>query len=194
MFLSRIKFQKTTHLTFLLRSPQNLHAAVAEAFDSSPRYRMDETREGYVMWVVSEKEPVSPFSLPGSFDTRPYEPIMAALKEGDTVSFRIKASTVRSESPNGSSGRSRKVACKNDEEASSWITSRLNQRGFSTDSVRVVTMNQEQFKHGKDVIVSPWSLFTGTVTITDIDAARSALREGIGRHRAYGMGLLTLAK
>ena len=36
-------------------------------------------------------------------------------------------------------------------------------------------------------------VFEGVLTVTDADAFRNALVNGIGREKAYGMGLLTIA-
>lgn len=35
--------------------------------------------------------------------------------------------------------------------------------------------------------------YEGILTVTDADALRNALVNGIGREKAYGMGLMTLA-
>jgi CRISPR system Cascade subunit CasE len=47
--------------------------------------------------------------------------------------------------------------------------------------------------HGEARVVLQTASFQGHLVVRDVEPARRALLEGVGRGRAYGCGLLTLA-
>jgi len=83
-----------------------------------------------------------------------------------------------------------------------WFRERVEKVGIdigteSTTTMRLVERRRVQFRRGEAGNGSRVSLstatFEGSLSVTDPDLLRSAMVDGIGRARAYGCGLLTLA-
>ncbi len=143
------------------------------------------------------------------------KPMPEAWKAGQVLDFTVRAMPIAraaQDHPNHKKGREVDVfllACRAaegqpqpDREAvyRDWFTAQLARHGGAT----LVRLHVERFQlerparrdHAKDVRKPlkgrPDVTFTGTLTVTDPAAFRALLARGIGRHRAFGFGMLLL--
>jgi CRISPR system Cascade subunit CasE len=202
----------------LLGSPQAMHAAVLNGFrDPRPSdegrvlWRLDTHEHGSVLYVVSHEE--SDFSdllrqLDGTRDTRPYLPLLDSLRIGQRWHFRLTANPShwvrlkdwKNTKPVGH------VTVKQQED---WLLRRTNppdepgKLGFRiADSMSrageldfaLVTRTPRRFDRDGSKVTLATATYEGHLEVTDPAKLRHALTHGIGRAKAYGCGLLTLAR
>src|SRR5699024_7379090 len=85
------------------------------------------------------------------------------------------------------------------EQQLAWLAQRSETAGFRLlDDAVVVGRERKTFRKNNESSSRTVSLstarFEGTLEIIDAEALRTTLNQGIGRARAYGCGLLTLAR
>ena len=74
-----------------------------------------------------------------------------------------------------------------------WIAQRLAPAArLDPDSSRLVRFRRTRVSRGGTSVEGPDAIVHGTMTVVDREAFASLLRQGIGRHRAYGYGMLLL--
>ena len=203
-YLTQIKLNNSRRSTWsILNKLEPLHALVEKMFPGDVGrvlWRMDNTYEGPILYVLSTGIPdatgvVEQFGWPrldyrDQVRTAKMDTFFDDLKTGDRFGFRVAINPVRH---NGKLRRDTLIVGKR---AIDLIKEKLESNGFKvdTDLVRQVDESHCQlWKNGKRltrVITS----FEGIVTIDDAYAAKKALTGGIGRMKAYGAGLLTLAR
>ncbi|WP_413755045.1 type I-E CRISPR-associated protein Cas6/Cse3/CasE [Streptomyces sp. MMBL 11-3] len=134
----------------------------------------------------------------GSTDSRDLTPMLTALTPGRPVRYRITAAPTAYRStgapPDPLTGRRprSKITTLHGQDAQTWW-----QRQAATAGLRLCEP-AEAFRRSFPSPERPapfykLTQFDGTATITDPDLLATALREGIGKGKAYGAGLLTLA-
>jgi len=152
---------------------------------------------------------------------RPYETLLDRLQAGQRYVFRLRANPVtatkdpkrltaaqRNKLENGEATRSRRVAHRTVEHQMGWLLERTARLGFSIPAassteamqeavpdVRIIDRSRLQFsKRGsKGRITIQTVTFEGHLVIEDVERFREVLTDGVGRAKAYGCGLLTLA-
>lgn len=206
MYLSRVELDPRNRETLrALVVPRRLHGAVEAAF-AGPRtrrlWRLD--RRGDRLWllVLSEETPdlagvVAQFGPPdGVAETRDYAPLLARVADGSVWRFRLAANPVKNVKVAGGRGTVRNhVTVEQQEE---WLAERAPKHGFALepDGFRVVDSRWISFDKATDG--SPVRIhavtFEGLLRVTDAGLFREALVHGIGRGKAYGLGLLTLMR
>lgn len=220
MYLTRMYLNPARRSTRdLLSNPQKLHAAVLSSFprvgqetdakapsEGRVLYRVDKTREETILWIVSPDQPSldhlqEQAGWPGkvTWKTADYTRLLDQLDVGQRYAFRLTASPTRSvSSEKAAGGRGQKVTHVTQEQKLKWLTDREERLGarLSSDgapSVRLDGFREHRFKHGPGKAVVAQADYVGVLEVTDPDALRAVLVEGIGRSKAYGCGLLTLA-
>lgn len=75
-----------------------------------------------------------------------------------------------------------------------WLAERLTHAGaeLDRDASRVAAMQRRRVARGGKAVEGPEVGFHATVTIRDPQAFRAALARGLGRHCAYGYGMMLL--
>lgn len=203
----------------LLGSPQALHAAVLAGFaDARPSeegrilWRLDTYgQHRVVLYTASPEKPdfthlVEQAGWPTTeaWQTREYDGVLDSLRPGQRWQFRLTANPVRS-------GRRQEwsttkplghVTVKQQEQ---WLIDRAARLGFrlvhtvpdaegsSEPDLAVVDRNIRRFTRQNHEVTISMATFAGHLEVTDATALRRALTFGIGRAKAYGCGLLTLA-
>ena len=200
----------------LLSSPQALHAAVMATIppDVKPEYgrilwRLDITGHQYVLYVLSPEKPdFSALVEQAGWDTRPGESahcgrLLAKLENGQEWGFRLTANPVKRQRGKGDKILPHVTPA----QQSAWLRERAQQWGFEVipaegqeleDAPTVTGRNDLSFSRrdtGGHVgrITLRKAQFDGALRITDAELFRKALVNGMGRGKAYGMGLMTLA-
>jgi len=174
-------------------------------------YRVDEDRRGApVVLVQSSSEPdwsrlseQSPRYLAGAPDRKDIAPSYAALRDGMTLAFRLRANPTRKvdrrqdSDPNRRNGRRAMLTAEDDQLA--WLRRKGVQGGFTlggrpdVPDVRVSPVEKVEGRGAPHKRTFGAVTFEGTLRIDDADKLRTALVDGIGSGKAYGFGLLSLA-
>lgn len=144
----------------------------------------------------------------GGWQTHEYEPFLSRLDKGDRWAFRLTANPVHS------------IRRKSDEPTKvtahigprhqiDWLLQRQEAAGFKVlekssdrrvlpdDRYDLIVHNRRQLAFKKQRQGKPVTLLTvtfdGHLEVTDPDVFRRTLTRGLGRAKAYGCGLMTLA-
>ncbi|MFG2245791.1 type I-E CRISPR-associated protein Cas6/Cse3/CasE [Spirillospora sp. NPDC048823] len=143
------------------------------------------------------------------WETFDYAPFLKRLTKGDTWSFRLTANPVhhirrRADEP------TKVTAHLVPERQLAWLLKQEERAGFKVaekppekqlvpnrDTHDLLIHGRRQFRFGKKGSGGHVTLvavtFDGRLEVTDPDAFRTTLTHGLGRAKAYGCGLLTLA-
>ncbi|RNL87285.1 type I-E CRISPR-associated protein Cas6/Cse3/CasE [Halostreptopolyspora alba] len=154
-------------------------------------------------------------TLENGWETRDYTPFLDGLREGDTWAFRLTANPVhhvRTDRPNADPERTKPTAHRTPRHQTRWLIEREERAGFrvvrrGSDAARVteadmfdlMVHNQQRLDFSKNGGGSTKRVrlttvtFDGRLEVTDPDALRRTLTRGLGRAKAYGCGLMTLA-
>jgi CRISPR system Cascade subunit CasE len=212
VYLSRIALNVKRRETMkALSSPQLLHGAVEQSFDGSRQrnlWRVDWLGEECYLLVLSAGQP-DLSRIAGQFgfsqeekpwETKSYDQLLARLEAGQQWHFRLRANPVRSSAKeHGESGRGKVFAHVTQQQQKQWLLARADACGFSLreDAFDVVHTQWVKFHKGSDgnrEVTLRTATFEGTLAITDAERFKQALTSGIGRAKAYGCGLLTIAR
>lgn len=92
----------------------------------------------------------------------------------------------------------KRLALWNEEDQRDWLARKAAAHGFALETCHLSGRTWIDTKHGAKVrgMAKPLSatLFDGLLTVTDPARLREAVRGGVGPQKAYGFGLLSLAK
>jgi CRISPR system Cascade subunit CasE len=217
MYLSRFEFNTARRgARDLLSSPQKMHGAVMAAFPPAHR---EPQPEGRVLWRVDQYDRevalylVSPYRpdlthltesagwpTTQGWDTRRYTPLLDRIALGDRWHFRLTANPARSVRREAGASKTRRSGHVTVDQQTRWFLDRSQKHGFTVTcdhdepDVAVWGRRTERFtRQGGDVTVA-MATFEGQLEVTDPAALRHALAHGIGAAKAYGCGLLTLAR
>ena len=207
----------------LLTNPQAMHAAVRSCFpsdqdDSAARilWRVDRNDHDHVLYIVGPEE-IDPTvvveqagwpSRPGQ--TADYRPLLNSLRTGHERAFRLTANPVRA-LPTDGAARGRIVPHVTPEQQVRWLVEKASRHGFEirshagddgsvTPDLLVDRRADLSFARRDPNASRPGRVtlrtarFEGTLRITDADLFRETLVRGLGRGKAYGCGLITLAR
>ena len=216
MYLSRVELNPYRRETMrALESPQIMHAAVMASFDSfSPGksdtrvlWRIDRLASSTYLLIQSGDKPdlhhiVDQFGRPDTGqtgDTVDYEPFISNIEVGQTWRFRLRANPVRSIPPKEPNARGKVCHHITSEQQLKWLLDRCENWGVSmsnggSPTVNIVQREKRTFdRKGSKVTISTVT-FEGELTIINRDKFVESLRNGIGRAKAYGCGMITIAR
>ena len=217
MYLSRVMLDITRRDTMLaLQNPAMFHGAVERAFE--PRagrslWRLDTLGERRCLLLLSEEKPqltalAAQFGTEETPETREYAPLLDRILPGSHWQFRLHANPTYSSKSRD--GRGKVHACtlvRKPEKCRPGMPEPKTQVGWLLHQAEVhgFAVEEDQF----NVTGIQWYAFTkktgervrllgvtyeGLLTVTDAEKFREALCEGVGRGKAYGMGLLTVMR
>lgn len=192
----------------LLASPQAMHAALLSGFPP-------EHEAGRLLWRLDADDPLRPtlyvvsrerpdlthleeqagWPTHASTVSASYAPLLDSLAQGQTWAFRLTANpthraTVRE--------RKRILAHVTVARQQEWLMQRGCGMGIDLGSAeeptfRVTDRRSWDFRRDDGRVTLGVATYEGLLTVTDPDALRGVLTSGIGRAKAYGCGLMTLA-
>ncbi len=209
MYLSRIQLDPGRRSTMkALASPTLFHGAIEQSF-SGPRsrnlWRIDMLGDKLYLIVMSRNYPdfgsvalqFGPAVTDTGWETRDYESFLSRLKVNDTWHFRLTANPTVSRCTKQNE-RGKVLGHITPEYQKQWLLARAATHGFvlNEEDFSITESRWLRFRKGSDnnrnvTILSV--TFEGVLTISDSDLFRQTLRNGIGRGKAYGNGLLTVA-
>ena len=211
MYLSRVELDESRRATMrALSAPQKIHGAVESAFPGERcrrLWRLDRLGGKLYLLLLSTKRPdltiiaeqFGPLSGRGAAETRDYEPLLQRIVPGGVWQFRLTANPTKScAAQSGSSSRGKVLAHCTVEYQKQWLLERAEKHGFSLapEAFEVVDSRWLHFvKGGKGASVSLLSVtYEGVLQVTDTALFCDLLADGIGRGKAYGLGLMTVMK
>ena len=213
MYLSRIKLDTSrTETMKALAAPNLFHGAIESADpkkyeDDSPRsrklWRLDTLYSDQYLLILSEdrldlKSVAEQFGYDSSFESKLYDTLLARITNGSRWHFCLKANPTICHK-NNKNDRGKVLAHITTEYQGEWLKRQAEKHGFAlNDGEWLVTGSRwyifKKNRHKKDSVRMLAATYEGFLTVTDADAFRSALIKGIGREKAYGMGLLTVMR
>jgi CRISPR system Cascade subunit CasE len=207
MILSRVELD--THRSDTLRAlarPNILHGAVEAAYpgkrdDRRVLWRVDTlANRTYLLMLAPEKadpqQLLSQFAPDGATgDLANYAALLGRMQVGQRWSFRLRANPVHSVSQ-ADGARSKVYAHVTPAHQELWLRERAPANGFALepDGFHVVGDEWLRFDKARGRTVALRAVtYEGLLLVTDAELLRQAIAQGIGRAKAYGCGLLTLA-
>ena len=183
-------------------------------------WRVDEVRAGTYLYLVSPWKPdlthvVEQAGWPttSNWKTVDYEPPLNQVEEASSWGFRLAADPTRS--VGGAPGvRGKRVGHVTVSQQTNWLLERAQRLGFRIPEIDIgdsgpervaeyavsaVRRERPEFTRrrsegGSDRVTIDRVVFEGRLVVTDPHALRAAMVSGIGPGKAYGCGLLTLAR
>lgn len=204
MYLTRVVLDARQRSVWrLLASPSRIHGLVESAFPGARRrnlWRVDNLNGGPCLLILSEERPeltAAAEKTPGgllTWETRDYTPLLERIRSGGLWQFRLTANPTVSTTRPGERGKVK--ACPSVPAQEQWLLARAEGHGFSLaeDAFRVTESSWHQFSKESGKVVLRGVSFEGLLTVSDAARFREALVSGIGRGKAYGMGLLTVMR
>jgi CRISPR system Cascade subunit CasE len=207
MYLSRIRLNESRRDTMrALSSPHILHGAIEQAFCGERQrnlWRVDHLNGNCYLLILSTQQPdlthiAKQFGCPSDdplWETKDYSKLLDRLETGQNWHFRLCANPVRSSFAIGKRGEVH--AHVTTKQQKQWLQTRACKNGFDVyeDSFDVIETNWKIFfKNPGTKVTIRTAVFEGILMITDVEKLKHALVCGIGRAKAYGCGLLTLAQ
>lgn len=111
-------------------------------------------------------------------------PQLAVLRPGIAVHFRTVLNAVRSQTATG-----KRLAVTDEADLVGWGLERLTGAGLG--DVQLADRPKTELSRAKSAL---WTAqYDGVATVTDVERLREAVQNGVGRAKAYGCGLLSLA-
>ena len=195
----------------LLASPQRVHAAVLSCFPANALdegrvlWRLDHgSHDRRELWISSPSKPdlsalVEDCGWPTAegWRTESADGLFARLAVGQRWRFRLSGNPVTSLPADGRRG---KVIPLTQGGYLDWLAVKGDTSGFSVsdgDARTAVVSRDERLQFTKESgrrVSLARAQFDGVLEVTDAVRLRGAMVQGIGRAKAYGCGLLTLAR
>lgn len=212
MYLSRVELDLTRRAVMqALAAPQKLHGAVESAFVGERRrrlWRLDRLGGKLYLLLLSEDRPdlagiaaqFGPAEGVGTAETRDYTPLLQRITPGSTWQFRLTANPTKScSAPGAAAARGVVRAHCTVEYQRQWLLQRAEKHGFALtpDSFTVTASRWLQFAKGGDrrrPVTLLSVTYEGVLQVTDPQAFCQMLTQGLGRGKAYGLGLMTVMR
>ncbi|MHB0999624.1 MAG: type I-E CRISPR-associated protein Cas6/Cse3/CasE [Armatimonadota bacterium] len=200
MFISRIRLNpRSRQARSELQDPYQMHRTISRAFgsgeaeydDARVLFRVDEDLEERPSVLVQSKVCPDWGFLPSDTDYAevpvPVKEFAPALKEGVNLRFRLKANpTVRRDG--------KRIGQYKEEEQLKWLHKKSGQHGFKVLSVSmkpaVKASSSTSDEKGRFAVAH----FDGILEVVDAEKFQAAWESGIGSAKAFGFGLLSLAR
>jgi CRISPR system Cascade subunit CasE len=130
-----------------------------------------------------------------TWETKSYDSFLSYLQRGQEWQFRLHANPTHS-AKDKDAPRSRGIvrACIKIDEQKEWLEAQAPKQGFSLNGFELIDRGVSKFLRQQETVTLHTALFEGFLKVEDPAVLRGALSAGIGRAKAYGCGLLTLAK
>ncbi len=126
-----------------------------------------------------------------AWETKSYDKLLDSLSDGSTWKFRLTANPTVSKSHQGNNGQGKIIACNSIEEQKEWLLRKADKHGFQVNGFNITQSIWKKFENQVSFLSVTYE---GILTIENVALFREALINGIGRGKAYGMGLLTIIR
>ncbi len=218
MFLSRV--EKANNNRQQIKSLTHLgayHDWVEQSFPEEMKqgerlrhlWRLDQIGGREYLLILSQNKPdlqaLSRYGVPGTAMTKTYDQFLNQLQPDELMRFRLTANPSYAVSHTGEK-RGRVYPHVTVEQQRKWLIQRADKAGFKLvsqelsdatdqDNLAFDIVNREHpvlhRKSGRGVRLSRVT-FEGLLQIQDLTVFKQTLVNGIGREKAFGMGLMTV--
>ena len=207
MFLSRMALDVTKRKTMqALGAPNLFHGAIESSFPGERQrnlWRVDQLNGQYYLLILSSEKPdleeaVKQFAPDGeTWMTKEYDPFLERIQNNTMWHFRLTANPTYSKS-NGEKPRGKVHAYYAEEDQRKWLIRQSQLHGFQVGE-KSFEITQSKWYHfnkasGKNRVSMLAVTYEGFLQVLDENAFRKVMVNGIGREKAYGMGLMTLVR
>lgn len=164
-------------------------------------WRLDSLNGKLYLLLLSEELPdltglCAQFGTGAAPETHRYEPLLERVTPGSCWQFRLTANPTRTrKDPADPLARGALKPCYLEAEQEQWLLEQAGKHGFAlTEGAFQVTRKQTCHfrKNGKRPVTLLAVTYEGILQVTDPEAFREMLCQGIGRGKAYGLGLMTI--
>ncbi len=203
MYLSRIAIDTKKHEAMkALFNLEKLHGMVEASFSGERHrnlWRLDQMAGEDYLLLLSHVPPQTN-TLPeqigyagSNWETKAYDTLLSRISKGTRWNFRLTANPTTAEK-NEDSKRGTVKAVTITAKQREWLKRQSTEKGFLLqDSQFDVTKSEWKTAKKKNAEIKFLAVtFEGVLEVTDPDIFCSTLLSGIGREKAYGMGLLTV--
>lgn len=175
------------HRSVMAAFPHSDAAAARDTFGVLYRVEADDRV------LVQSRVAPDPGGLPAGFELAGARPLhLDRFPAGCRVRYRIVANTTRQEFVRG--GRGRRVAVTGDD-AVIWWEERAASAGLSLEGAPLVEgASALGVRRSGQRLTFCGHRFEGTATVADLERLVAAVKVGVGRAKAYGFGLLSVAR
>lgn len=207
MYLSRAELDPTRRSTMTaLVSPQKFHGAVESAFPGERcrrLWRLDTLGGKLYLLLLSEDMPdltglCEQFGTGAPPETRPYDPLLERVTQGSRWQFRLTANPTHTQKdPADLQKRGTPKPYYQEEKQEQWLLKQAEKHGFAIpEGMFQVTRKQTYhfLKNGRHPVTLLAVTYEGILQVTDPEKFRELLCGGIGRGKAYGLGLMTILR
>ncbi|MER5890002.1 type I-E CRISPR-associated protein Cas6/Cse3/CasE [Streptomyces sp. NPDC001941] len=196
---------QSLHTRILDLVPSQLGSSTEARKQAGILFRLERDRKGHTLTIQS-KAPLDLDALPvgyGEVDERDLTPLLNWCRTGHNVRYRIDACLARYEpskttKANGKRDRGKRQPLCGDR-ALAWLETHSAEIGLALSTSTHTRLpeiygskNDPTNPDNKIYIRNKVTKLEGIATITDPDAVRAAIANGIGHSRAYGAGLLSI--
>ncbi len=177
-------------------------------------HRLDRMGESLVLYVQSTIKPDWLRLSPGyasQTDAKPIHDLYLAIAKGDRLQFRLAANPTKRAGKNDEGDpkfrdekKRRRIDIRSEEDRIEWLRRKGEQCGFMLCQVKTVanpvaSVSTEMrpalsFKHDAGRVTLGSTVFEGVLEVTDTVAFHDAVVNGIGSGKAYGFGLMSVAR
>ena len=204
MYLSRIKLDLSLNKTMrALVNPNIIHGAL----DSSQvgkrtrkLWRIDSLNGDLYLLILSDGKldysaVAHQVGFDNSIEEKDYSPLINRVSNDTVWRFRLKANpTVKKYDVK--KNKSMVMAHITPEHQMEWLKRKAEKNGFCIDDNNSLVTESKWYNFKKNGYGDNVRLlavtYEGILTVTDVNLFIKALTDGIGREKAYGMGLLTI--
>lgn len=159
-------------------------------------WRIDRLQGHEYLLVLSSDKPdlrsLERYGVIGTAQSKPYDHFLDQLSDGMVMQFRLTANPSYRDVKSG-----RVFPHVTISQQKNWLLQRSQQLGFqilhndNDPAFDVVSRNWPTLYHGHRRVKLSSVSFEGILQISDVSIFKHTLVEGVGREKAYGMGLLT---
>lgn len=206
MILTRLRLSTSKKQTLKALANPNIFHGVIERSQEGERerllWRIDSLRGHQYLLILSQK-PLNLQKLSDEFcqkpedaESRDYNVLLSRVKDGTMWRFKLTANPTYSLAPEEQGGRGKVVTPLKNEEKMQWLEKKADKHGFSLqqDSFGITASRWLSIRKGtqKARVTLQEVTYEGILTVTNADEFRKMLVNGLGRAKAYGMGMMTL--
>jgi CRISPR system Cascade subunit CasE len=157
-------------------------------------FRVDHARSGVRILVQTRLEPHTDRLPPGygGCESRKLGPLLDGLRPGLPVHYRLTANPVK-RGGRGAGPKEGKIIPLRGEAADAWWAGRADRCGLALRTATGMPFDDVTGRRAGGQVRHALTRYDGIAVVTDPDAARRAVLDGVGRAKSYGAGLLSLA-
>lgn len=206
VYMSRVRLNTDRRITQLaLAAPGKLHGAVEQAFkvrQSRTLWRIDRLGGKTYLMIISEDLPdLSGITQQFGFEnetgeSRDYGRFLSRVQNQSIWRFRLVANPTYCHKEEF--GRGSVAAHVSEKYQMAWLLKVAENNGFSIlpDTAQIVSSTWRSFfrKNSHNPVRFREVTYEGVLQVQDENILRDAMIKGVGREKAYGMGMITLVK